>query len=266
MDELKLKFSQHVHLPKDLKGIILSYLPYTYKDYLIGSIYDNPDTNSHRGFDAPMRRGTINFVEEHIHHQEPHGIWEEYDRKTKRILLDKQYVNGILNGIYREYWENGIVYKEKKYVNGVMDGVFWTYFENGVLNMELAYEHGEKIGYHKIWYPNGQLKEVFITPYGGLREMTEYYEDGNRKLYRIYYNGKWGHPKICQSWHSNGNMESQWYYNEDGEFHGICRNWYSNGQMESERKYYHGYLNGLSRVWRNDGKLLEEKKFQCSFF
>ena len=71
------------------------------------------------------------------------GKYEElnFGRATK----EAEYVNGELNGIYKEYYSNGKLLKEVEYKNGVQDGTYRYYDEKGNVTIEYEYKNGEKI-------------------------------------------------------------------------------------------------------------------------
>lgn len=73
------------------------------------------------------------------------GPWAKY--RFGRPLTEAFYANGKLNGFYREYVLNtGKLQKEISYKDGVIDGPFRFYNEEGVVTLEYQYRNGEKVG------------------------------------------------------------------------------------------------------------------------
>ena len=62
------------------------------------------------------------------------GPWEEYHDNGN--LMDKEnYVNGKLHGLYESYYSNGKLWYKVNYVNGVEHGLS-EWYSNGKLNIK----------------------------------------------------------------------------------------------------------------------------------
>jgi antitoxin component YwqK of YwqJK toxin-antitoxin module len=73
------------------------------------------------------------------------GPWAKY--RFGRPTHEGTYVNGKLDGFYREYIMNtGKLTKEISYKNGVIDGPYRFYNEDGEVTLEYEYRNGEKVG------------------------------------------------------------------------------------------------------------------------
>ena len=60
-------------------------------------------------------------------------------------------------GLYKEWWENGQLYKECTYKSGKLNGPYKEWWENGQLKEEGTYKNGEREdGPYKRWYENGK--------------------------------------------------------------------------------------------------------------
>ena len=57
-----------------------------------------------------------------------------------------------------KYYEDGKKKSECNYLKGKKNGVYKKWFENGVLAVEIKYENDNQI-YYKSWLENGKLKE-----------------------------------------------------------------------------------------------------------
>lgn len=53
------------------------------------------------------------------------------------------YLHGVPEGIYREWYENGKMKKECKYSNGRKEGVYREWYEDGEIKERCEYENGE---------------------------------------------------------------------------------------------------------------------------
>jgi antitoxin component YwqK of YwqJK toxin-antitoxin module len=61
------------------------------------------------------------------------------------------------SGMYREYHENGILYKEFFHRNGIIDGEFKTYYYNGNPQIICNYVNGKKCGKYIEYKINGEI-------------------------------------------------------------------------------------------------------------
>jgi Uncharacterized protein conserved in bacteria len=59
--------------------------------------------------------------------------------------IEKDFVNGLLHGKDKAYYESGKVSHEKNYINGVQDGLSTYYRENGEILSQLKYKDGKII-------------------------------------------------------------------------------------------------------------------------
>lgn len=73
-----------------------------------------------------------------------HGPWTQF--KFGKIIEERSYTTGKLDGTVKTYddrtWK---VKQEVQYKNGVQDGFFRYYDEEGVVTLEYEYKNGEKI-------------------------------------------------------------------------------------------------------------------------
>jgi len=50
----------------------------------------------------------------------------------------------LMNGIYKEYYIDGQLWKEVNYIDGKKEGIYKSYYQNGKLKEEINYIDGEK--------------------------------------------------------------------------------------------------------------------------
>jgi len=85
------------------------------------------------------------------------NIWEH----TFRVHSSKNYKNGILHGVCKEYYYNGSLRKQENYNNGKMvSPVVKTYFDNGILRHEAEYNNGKEHGLCKMYNKDGTLRQA----------------------------------------------------------------------------------------------------------
>ncbi|MDA9358701.1 hypothetical protein N9R23_04750 [Saprospiraceae bacterium] len=74
----------------------------------------------------------------------PHGIYGDY--KFGRATKEVNYKNGVMDGMYKEFYNNGKLQRSINYKNGVMDGPMKYYNEEGGVTLEYSFKNGEKVG------------------------------------------------------------------------------------------------------------------------
>ncbi|MGF6907162.1 toxin-antitoxin system YwqK family antitoxin [Fusobacterium sp. PH5-44] len=91
-------------------------------------------------------------------------------REVDKILIEKLEINQkikthstVLDGGFRNYFDNGLLYEEGHYKSGKLDGRYVQYFKNGRIYIEGYYDNGHQVGQWKTFEENGKLlkEEVF---------------------------------------------------------------------------------------------------------
>jgi antitoxin component YwqK of YwqJK toxin-antitoxin module len=124
-------------------------------------------------------------------HIQPDGILETYHSKSKKLLERKRYENGILNGLYELWYENGRLDQRVNFKNGRYDGLYEEWYENGVFNVLGEFKNDKKEGLWKEWYQNGQLSIMYENE-NGMQNGTEtsWHLDGTLEYTTLYKNGR----------------------------------------------------------------------------
>lgn len=65
--------------------------------------------------------------------------------------------NGLKQGLWEEYWDNGNLQSKGSYVNGLKEG-YWEYYEDGNLISKGSYKNDLADGIWEYYYTNGRLK------------------------------------------------------------------------------------------------------------
>lgn len=80
-----------------------------------------------------------------------------------RLKFESELKNGMLDGIEKSWYDNGVMRHLKNYKKGKLDGVQQLFYEsNGQLREESVFEDGELIR-SRFWHENGI--EVVRTHY-----------------------------------------------------------------------------------------------------
>ena len=139
---------------------------------------------------------------------------------------------GKLNGVKKEFYkgqngEEGKLKKEVNYKNGMFDGLYITYFENGQVESEQMFIKDQKDGLSKYYYDDGKL--FYTENYSKGRkngEIKRLYKNGNTWIIEKYKNGTkigtWQefYPEGVLKYegvYKKGVLKQEHYYNEDGE-------------------------------------------------
>jgi antitoxin component YwqK of YwqJK toxin-antitoxin module len=104
-------------------------------------------------------------------------VIEYYDDGTIKYAyhIDE---NGIEQGPYEEYHENGRLKEKCTYKDGKYDGPYEEYHDNGQLKVKYTYKDGEiKDGAYKTYYRNGGLSEKFFYKEGKIDGPYEIYSE-----------------------------------------------------------------------------------------
>jgi uncharacterized protein len=91
------------------------------------------------------------------------GEWRQWygyrDSTDNQLWIDATYSNGHLINEYREYYESSklkvkCVYNE----DGVIEGSYEEYYDNGNIRRYICYKNGQVVGKRMEWSRNGTLK------------------------------------------------------------------------------------------------------------
>ena len=191
--------------------------------------------------------------------------------ESKGDLLD-----GLKNGEWKEWSQNGELLEEKFYIDGVTGTIACLDYTQNIITLNdepftglniCKYEDvgmsfqvnvigGKKEGRFTIFYEDGQksIESNFIDGKEDGRRST-WYRNGLIAGEGYYKNGNLDGKATL--WYENGQKESEWHYKdnkEDGKF----TKWYDNGQKMSERTIKDGWEYGKETVWYENGQKSSE--------
>lgn len=135
------------------------------------------------GLDSKEER-TPEFVTQYFVNKDgkKEGVQTKTDAKTKAIVQESMYKNGVQDGEDKFFFPSGKVQEVHNYKAGVQDGLSQTFDENGVLRSEVLFVKGAMQGVFKKFYANKQLKEsvTFVDNFEN-GAFKEFYENGKPK-------------------------------------------------------------------------------------
>jgi len=95
------------------------------------------------------------------------------------VEFNKDYVDGVLHGTEKSYYQSGKLKSLGSFKRGILDGIVTGYYEDGTIQVRAIYDNGVKQGRVIHYYPNGTKQvESFYTDdkFDGVR--TTWYENG----------------------------------------------------------------------------------------
>ena len=148
------------------------------------------------------------------------------------VEINRDYVDGVLHGDEKSYYQSGNLKSLGSFKHGLLDGIVTGYYEDGTIQVRAIYDNGIKQGRVIHYYPNGT------------KQVESFYTDDK-------FDG------VRTTWYENGKpMETMPY--SKGLAHGTGRTYYETGGVFEEAKFEYGTPK-VMRVFTKDGKLSEQK-------
>jgi antitoxin component YwqK of YwqJK toxin-antitoxin module len=140
------------------------------------------------------------------------------------------------DGLWREYYDTGVVQREETYKNYVLDGPAKTFYEDGGLASTATYIDGKRQGYGQTFYPNGKVQtEVNFVDDEIDGPLKQYYETGELQRESTY---------------------------KAGRLQGPSKLYYINGVIQKQMNYVGGTLNGGASEFNEQGQLTAQEEYK----
>ena len=148
------------------------------------------------------------------------------------VEVNRNYVDGVLHGEEKVYYQSGKLASVGVFKRGVLDGVVTGYYEDGTVKVRAIFDNGVKQGRIVHYYPNGfKQLEAFFT---------------DDELYGVR-----------TIWYENGKpMETMPY--SKGIAHGTGRTYYESGGVFEEAKFEYGTPKFMI-IYNEDGSIADKK-------
>ncbi len=187
-----------------------------------------------------------------------------------QVMTMQTFRNGIAQGVRREYNEVGEILSGSLFKNGnkvadgitrndgVRDGLWKDYFENGELKAEGSYDNGVKVGEWKYYYPNGKPEQTgkFNSKGKFIGQWVWYYPSGNILREEHFVNGL--ADGLMTEFDDEGNIIAEGDYIE-GMKEG---NWILQyGDHREEGDYSYDLRSGYWKYFNGDGNLIFEGEY-----
>lgn len=222
-------------------------------------------------------------------------IREKYD-KQDNLIFQGSYRKEIPIGVHRFFNKNGEVTESKTYningkliaegivlLNGLEDGYWTYYYENGNKKAIGGYNYGKKTGQWTYYYPNGKVQQKGSYSNDKLTGIWRwYYETGELLKEEYYIYGKLDGEcieysvtgeVITKGKYIEGYMEGEWIYIVGdqkhigkyvmGEKNGTWNSFYIDENTKSfTGDFIHGNPDGKHQFFYPNGELKEERYYQ----
>ena len=162
-----------------------------------------------------------------------------------QVWKQGMYADGKRNGPWKYWSPKGIIVKSGSYQNGYPDGE-WTFFrQDGTRQRVESYAVGKKDG---TWIENDASGRVPI--------MKVSFKDSRRHGTSIQW-----FPRTAESVGNELQKLREVEY-VDGRQHGKATEWHENGQTKTTIEFRNGKRHGRAAQWDSQGNLLAEFQFR----
>ncbi len=207
-----------------------------------------------------------------------------------KVKIVASYDNGVAEGVRREYKKDGSI--EQSYIfkkgviigkgivdeNGLKQGLWTEFYDNGAKKAEGKYKDNKKIAYWKFYYKNGNIEQQGMYNNNGNAEgewkwyfsngnelLVQNFQDGLEEGFLIEYDdtGK----VITKGEFIEGQETGLWYYNInnyvaegkyiDGKRDGLWKEYYPDGKLKFSGSYVEENPNGKHTHYWDNGKMEE---------
>ena len=148
------------------------------------------------------------------------------------VEINKNYVNGVLHGTEKSYYQSGKLKSVGTFNQGKLDGIVTGYYEDGTIQVRATYDNGIKQG-----------------------RVIHYYPNGTKQVETFYTNDEF--DGVRSTWFENGKLMELIPYSK-GLVHGMVEIYYESGSVFEEVKYNYGSPKYIT-TYNEDGSIAEQK-------
>ncbi len=172
-----------------------------------------------------------------------------------------------MHGEFREWWENGQLWKKGQYREGKQVGAWESYNDSGQLLKSGAFLDGRPDGEWSYFRTDGTLQRMESYRKGERHGFWRDYDaTGKVLLVEVHYKeGK--RDGVCSKWYPLAEGQETPIKQREvafvaGRQHGRLNEWYPNGQLRHQFDFRNGKRHGRAAEWDEDGKLVNELQFR----
>ena len=162
----------------------------------------------------------------------------DMSKNTWKKVLETNIINGLIDGIYKEWYPNGILKYEGTFVNGQRQGLFHSWYPSGKKKNERKYKNNVLDSISVSFFENGMMKKkhnhdtdlALVWDYTDFPNTLITFHEQFGKLNGLYT--KWDNygRKIEEGYYHNDKKDSIWLkYDLDGFI-------YEKGRFEDDQK------------------------------
>jgi antitoxin component YwqK of YwqJK toxin-antitoxin module len=178
------------------------------------------------------------------------GIVYKLDKNGK-LEYEWEYVEGVRNGIQKEWFDNSQLKAEYTFKEGKMDGIYKEWYPSGQMKLEGFYKMGKAEKKWRTWEQDGKLNQAFMV-----FEITESVNEvAKDSIFGDYYTG------LLKVRHPQGYFITEINY-ENGRMHGIRKDLNRYGNVRRISNYQYNKLEGEMRTFFGNGKLRDKENFK----
>ncbi len=149
---------------------------YMFDNHLVQTIVDYIYENMFEEFGVVTGEG-VDVYQKYVNkYGKIHGMVTGFYVQSGKKWKEVEYINGLMNGEYKEWYENGNLYYHCFYKDGILDGICKIFSENGNLCWMITYKEGVRDG----------ISEMFSATNGRKMEECNYKDDKKHGVSKSY--------------------------------------------------------------------------------
>ncbi|MEA1887334.1 MAG: hypothetical protein U9N72_09005 [Bacteroidota bacterium] len=201
------------------------------------------------------------------------GLSKEYNEEGKVItlyeynndfMISRERINrkdseGIKQGPWKEFYDNGNIKKEMTYRNGMLHGYYKEYNQNGILTVTMLYD-------------NGKIVEGNVEGNPEIEIQNRYDSDGNLIFSGPYKSGipvgihrehkPDGTVKSSVIYNDQGIKVSEGIVTEEGRRNGEWKNFFENGKIREKGAYDNNRRTGNWTFYDEEGNIIQTGNYR----
>ena len=169
-------------------------------------------------------------------------------------LIVGQFKCGERYGEWKSFFTNNKIKTIAYYKQGLYDGPYKIYHENGYVLESGTKISGKTERLVKYYYPDGSIKKTLEFENNKLNGQTKSYsEKGLVTHLETYKNDMLFGP--AKSYYPSGKVKLEAKYNHDEKLSGLLKKYREDGSLDFEREYKSGNKTGYYKSYHKNGKL-----------
>jgi antitoxin component YwqK of YwqJK toxin-antitoxin module len=167
---------------------------------------------------------------------------------------------GCKSSVKKTYYPDGHIKETIETKDGVLNGEYCWYNDNGNMQKHGYFKLGKATGYWINYYENGKIRNDGYYKSGMMDSVARSYDSITGKLIReahykdSVYNGS------CKEFFPDGRLSFEGCF-KDGKPDGIFKSYYENGQIKDQGEFKDGLKEGWFTRWYSNGN----KKLEMGF-